>query len=42
MEAVDALITTRETIYNVASKHGYRATLAPQVFPNSGTSLGLS
>ncbi|KAJ7485830.1 hypothetical protein FB451DRAFT_1432791 [Mycena latifolia] len=32
LESVDALIATRQTIYNVASKHGLTATLAPQVF----------
>lgn len=32
LQAVDALIHTRETIYNIASKHGLRATLAPRVF----------
>lgn len=31
LEAADALIYTRETIYNVASKHGLRATFAPRV-----------
>jgi glutamine synthetase len=32
LEAADALIHTRETIANVASKHGLRATLAPRVY----------
>jgi glutamine synthetase len=32
VEAVDALIFTRDTIYNVAGKHGVRATLYPKVF----------
>ncbi|KAH9477666.1 Protein fluG [Psilocybe cubensis] len=32
LQAVDALIHTRETIFNIASKHGMRATLAPRVF----------
>lgn len=32
LQAVDALIHTRETIFNVASKYGLRATLAPRVF----------
>jgi glutamine synthetase len=32
LQAVDALIHTRETIFNIASKHGLRATLAPRVF----------
>ncbi|KZT22877.1 glutamine synthetase/guanido kinase [Neolentinus lepideus HHB14362 ss-1] len=37
LEACDALIFTRETIFNTASKYGLRATLAPRVF---GTSCG--
>lgn len=35
--AADALLHTRETIYNVATKHGLRATFAPRVFPTSCT-----
>lgn len=35
LQAADALIHTRETIYNVASKHGLRATLAPRVYDDS-------
>ncbi|KAJ3501159.1 hypothetical protein NLJ89_g9467 [Agrocybe chaxingu] len=35
LQAVDALIHTRETIYNVASKHGMTATLAPRIFLDS-------
>jgi hypothetical protein len=35
LQAADTLIHTRETIYNIASKHGLRATLAPRVFMNS-------
>jgi len=35
MEAVDALVTTRETIYNIAAKHGFRATLAPRLHMDS-------
>ncbi|KAJ7490936.1 hypothetical protein FB451DRAFT_1221483 [Mycena latifolia] len=31
LQAVDALVHTRETIYNVASKHGLRATMAPRI-----------
>ena len=38
MESADALVFTRETIYNIASKHGLRATLAPRIHPNSGMS----
>ncbi|KAF8656956.1 hypothetical protein AX16_002311 [Volvariella volvacea WC 439] len=34
LEAADALIHTRETIYNVASKHGLRATFTPRLFNN--------
>ena len=30
LDAADALVHTRETIYNVAHKHGLRATLAPK------------
>jgi glutamine synthetase len=32
VEAVDALVFTRDTIYNVAAKHGARATLYPKVY----------
>ncbi len=32
LQAADALVHTRETIYNIASRHGLRATLAPRVF----------
>ncbi|KAG1733151.1 hypothetical protein EDB19DRAFT_1639816 [Suillus lakei] len=31
LEAADALVHTRETIANVASKHGFRATFAPRL-----------
>ncbi|KAI6021236.1 hypothetical protein EDC04DRAFT_2733082 [Pisolithus marmoratus] len=31
LEAADVLIHTRETIYNIAHKHGLRATLAPHL-----------
>ncbi|KAJ8515870.1 hypothetical protein ONZ45_g6764 [Pleurotus djamor] len=34
LEAVDTLIHTRETIYNIARKHGLWATLAPRIFPD--------
>ncbi|EIW77468.1 glutamine synthetase guanido kinase [Coniophora puteana RWD-64-598 SS2] len=38
LEAVDALINTRQVIFNVASKHGLRATFAPRVYSdNCGT-----
>lgn len=30
LEAADVLVHTRETIYNIAHKHGLRATLAPR------------
>ncbi|KAI0675657.1 FLU1-II [Trametes maxima] len=33
--AADTLVFTRETIYNVANKHGLRATFAPRVHANS-------
>ncbi|KAI0087488.1 glutamine synthetase/guanido kinase [Irpex rosettiformis] len=35
LQAADALVQTRETIYNIANKHGLRATFAPRVFPTS-------
>jgi len=35
LEAADALVFTRETIYNVANKHGCRATFAPRAFENT-------
>ncbi|KAH9947838.1 FLU1-II [Amylocystis lapponica] len=31
LEAADAVVFTRETIYNVAAKHGLRATFAPRL-----------
>lgn len=31
LEAADAIVHTRETIYNIASKHGLRATFAPRL-----------
>ncbi|KAJ1302136.1 hypothetical protein OPQ81_000965 [Rhizoctonia solani] len=34
LQAADALVATREIIYNIAQKHGYRATLSPRFFPN--------
>ena len=37
VEAVDALVFTRDTIYNVAAKYGVRATLYPKVFKDSCT-----
>ncbi|OSD07879.1 FLU1-II protein [Trametes coccinea BRFM310] len=35
LEAADALVFTRETIYNIANKHGLRATFAPRLHSNS-------
>jgi len=35
MEAADALVFTRETVYNVANKHGCKATFAPRIFENT-------
>jgi len=35
MEAVDALVFTRDTIYNIAAKHGARATLYPKVYKDA-------
>jgi glutamine synthetase len=37
LEAADALAHTRETIYNVASIHGMKATCLPKIGPNEGT-----
>lgn len=42
VEAVDALVFTRDTIYNIAAKHGARATLYPKVYSQSCTlNLGI-
>lgn len=35
LEAVDALIFTRDTIYNIAAKYGVRATLYSKVYSDS-------
>ncbi|KAI6123759.1 hypothetical protein EDD16DRAFT_1746943 [Pisolithus croceorrhizus] len=40
LEAADALAHTWEAIYNIASKHGMRATFAPRLYADSSTSLG--
>ena len=32
LQAADALVYSREVIYNIASKHNLRATFAPRVF----------
>ncbi|CAE6424633.1 unnamed protein product [Rhizoctonia solani] len=38
LQAADALVSTREIIYNAARKYGYRATLSPRLYSNqSGT-----
>lgn len=37
MEAVDALVFTRDVIYNLAAKYGVRATLYPKVFAEACT-----
>ncbi|KAJ1302130.1 hypothetical protein OPQ81_000959 [Rhizoctonia solani] len=34
VQAADALVATREIVYNVAQKHGYRATLSPRLYSN--------
>lgn len=34
LEAVDCLVTTRQTIMSVAQRHGLRATLHPRPFPD--------
>lgn len=39
LEAADALVFTRETVYNIAAKHGLRATLAPTLH-DGGCSSG--
>ena len=39
LQAADALVHARETIYNIASKHGLRATFAPRVYMDSFTSI---
>ena len=31
LEAADAIVSTRELIYNVATKHGLKATFAPRI-----------
>ncbi|KAF9785550.1 glutamine synthetase [Thelephora terrestris] len=38
LQAVDALVFSREVIYNTANKHGLRATFAPKVFEQSAGS----
>ncbi|KAF9004595.1 hypothetical protein BDQ17DRAFT_1390127 [Cyathus striatus] len=38
LEAADALVHTRETIANIAAKHGLKATFAPRVYMNSAGS----
>ncbi|KAF8548606.1 glutamine synthetase/guanido kinase [Imleria badia] len=38
LEAADALVHTRETIYNIASKHGLKATFAPRLALDSAGS----
>ncbi|KAF8873768.1 hypothetical protein BD779DRAFT_1705403 [Infundibulicybe gibba] len=35
LAAADALIFTRETIYNIATKHGLHATFAPRIYASS-------
>ncbi|GBE83430.1 glutamine synthetase/guanido kinase [Sparassis latifolia] len=45
LEAADAVVFTRETIYNVAAKHGLRATFAPRLHSDncgSGAHMHLS
>ncbi|KAG6845088.1 hypothetical protein H0H87_000993 [Tephrocybe sp. NHM501043] len=38
LEAADALVHTREIIYNTAAKHGLRATFAPRIYMDSAGS----
>ena len=42
LEAADAVVHTRETIYNIASKHGLRATFAPRLHADNCTSAPAS
>ncbi|KAH9914329.1 FLU1-II [Fomitopsis serialis] len=45
LDAADALVFTRETIYNIAHKHGLRATFAPRLLSDnigSGAHMHLS
>lgn len=35
LKAADAVLLTREAIYNIAAKHGLRATFAPRIFADS-------
>ena len=35
LRAADALVVTRETVYNIVAKHGMRATLAPRIFSDT-------
>ncbi|KAG1744333.1 hypothetical protein EDD22DRAFT_1005720 [Suillus occidentalis] len=37
LEAADALVHTRETITNIASKHGFRATFAPRLHADNSS-----
>ncbi|KDN45690.1 hypothetical protein RSAG8_04774, partial [Rhizoctonia solani AG-8 WAC10335] len=34
LQAADALVATREIIYNITQKYGYRATLSPRLYSN--------
>ena len=36
LDAADTLVATRELIYNVADKHGLRATFAPRIDEYAG------
>lgn len=35
LKAADAVVLTREAIYNIAAKHGLRATFAPRMFADN-------
>ena len=35
LEAADAVVFTRETIYNIAHKHGLKATFSPRLHSDS-------
>ena len=42
LQAADALVYSRQAIYNIANKHNLKATFAPRVFEHSCTSHALS
>lgn len=42
LEAADAIVFTRETIYNIANKHGLKATFSPRLHADSCQSFSIS